>query len=399
MNRYLPVLILFILADVVADNSILQVFGNQTPINALLLSTGILLLQVFSAPLQAGLSDFYCRKKSLLTSLSCSFFSIILLFFMGSIGSASLIFFILVAIIKGVFGNTVPLSWAALADTQEKNLRFSLALSTGAYAIGYMVLALSNMHSMRHENEHLFKLQETIPITLFIISIIYCALFFKDIRDRKTHPLHTNTLNEYLKIGRSEFSSLVKDSTRPSTRFGLLAYLFWSTSQYSVLILLTDFQTKYTDTVILMMLGYLSGVAILWMCKKTKDEKMIRTGFIITIFFFCFFFIGKNFTAQNNILLSVLLFFTTMSNAFLSPSILSLFAKERSLHQQGKGFGLIVSADSFGFLIASITVILLANINKELEYILLFSFVSFLLSWIPYLRYEKTRINLDKLEQ
>ncbi|HEY5235970.1 MAG TPA: hypothetical protein VIJ14_07320, partial [Rhabdochlamydiaceae bacterium] len=108
MNRLLPILIFFILADVVGDNSILRVFGVQPPIIALILSMGMLLLQVVAAPIQAGFSDFYCRKKSLIFSLGFSLVSIILLFFTKSTAILSAIFFILIVVIKGALGNTVP---------------------------------------------------------------------------------------------------------------------------------------------------------------------------------------------------------------------------------------------------------------------------------------------------
>ncbi len=390
MNKYLLIFVLFILSDVVADNSILKVFGSQPPLTSLLLSSGFLVLQMVAAPIQAGFSDFYCRKKTLVASLSFSFLSLLILYFTKS-NSASIFLFILILFTKGGLGNTVPLTWGALADSQEKNLRFSLAISTAAYAIGYMILAVLNMNAIKNEFLQTWLLSpESIPTILFVLSIILCILYFRDIRDRKLYNSNYNKSYTYLELIHSEFKSLLKDLCRKSTKFGMLAYFLWATSQYSVLVLLTDFQTTYTSTVIWMMCGYFTGVTVLGFCKNVSDETMIKTGYIITIIALFLFFVFLPFGNIKN-LLSICYFFYTMGNAFLSPSILSLFSKERGLENQGKGFGLIVSADDGGFLIASILVIFFRLINLDLVYMIVFSFVIFILSLFPYLKYEKIR--------
>ncbi len=129
------------------NNSILRIFNTQTPLLVLILSTGMLVLQIFSAPIQAGFSDFYCRKKSIIVSLAFSCLSLIILVFFKSKNTLSLTPLVLVLFMNGIFGNTIPLAWSAVADTQKTNLRFSLALTTGAYSIAYMLLAVSNLYN------------------------------------------------------------------------------------------------------------------------------------------------------------------------------------------------------------------------------------------------------------
>ena len=146
MSKYLPILIFCILANVVGDNAILRIFGTQTPLLALILPTVMIILQILAAPVQAGFSDFYCRRKSLIVSLTFTSLSLIILVLFKSNNLLTLFPLVLVAIINGVFGNTVPLAWAALADMQKTNLRFSLAMTTGAYSFAYMILALSNLY-------------------------------------------------------------------------------------------------------------------------------------------------------------------------------------------------------------------------------------------------------------
>ncbi|MBY0529444.1 MAG: hypothetical protein K2P51_04560 [Rhabdochlamydiaceae bacterium] len=166
MSRFLPILMFCILASVIGNNSILRIFGAQPPLIALVLSTTMIVLQIFAAPVQAGFSDFYCRKKSLIVSLVFSCLSLILLIFFKTRNLLSIAPLVLVVLMNGILGNTIPLAWAALADTQKKNLRFSLALTTGAYSIAYMILAFSN----------LFVLSNTIWI--FAITGVFIGVLF-----------------------------------------------------------------------------------------------------------------------------------------------------------------------------------------------------------------------------
>ncbi len=166
MSRYLPILIICIFANVVGDNAILRVFGSQSPLFALILPTVMIVLQILAAPVQAGFSDFYCRRKSLIISLAFTSLSLIILVFFKSKNLLSLFPLILVAILNGLFGNTVPLAWAALADIQKKNFRFSLALTTGAYSVAYMILAISNLYVI------------TNTFWLFVISGVFAGVLF-----------------------------------------------------------------------------------------------------------------------------------------------------------------------------------------------------------------------------
>ncbi len=400
MSNYknLSILILFILASVVADNRILQVFGEQPTFIALVLSTGMLILQTIAAPIQAGFSDFYCRRKSLIVALSCSFLSVILLVFSNHHGLLGFFLIFIIIVLNGALGNVVPLTWSALADTtQEKNLRFFLSMTTGAYAIGYMALAILSMHAIKNiPGQSLLSLADSMPTILFLLSIALCVLTFRDTRDRKLVYTKENMRLGFVNLIHAEFTSLIKDVSSPSTRWGLLSYFLWAASQYSVLILLTDFQTEYTFTIILMMCGYLTGILILGLYKKISDEKMIKAGLIITISALSLFFILNPFFDNDSIALSACYFFYTMSNAFLTSSILSLFSKERELNQQGKGFGLIVSADSGGFLIATVVVIFFHSLKLRLDWIVLFSFGSFLISLYPYVKYAQIRKDIQR---
>ena len=292
----------------------------------------------------------------------------------------------------------MPIAWSAIADTQAKNLRFFLALTTSAYAVGYMVLAILSEAAPHGTSTTTWLWQDIImPLILLGLSILLIGKLYKDIKDRNFQKPGNQHKIQFSTLLRSEFTSLFREMLSTTTRCGMLAYFCWAASQYSTLLYLIN-AGSFSFTIIFMMCGYLMGVAILSLCKKISDEKIIRTAFIITIASFIVFFISKPISGESTIMLSISYFFYTMCNAFLTPSIFSLFSKERAIHEQGKGFGLIVSADSGGFLIGIIMVKIFDYFKLDLEFIIFSSFIMFLISIIPYLIYEKTRKNNPRIE-
>lgn len=395
MNRPLLILIFSILADVVCNNSMIQVFGVQTHFNPLILVATMLILQMLAAPIQAGFSDFYCRKKSLIFSLCFSFLGLLCFISAKSSGIFSMIFLWTGLFINASLGNIVPISWSALADSQEKNLRFFLALTTSAYAVGYIILAVLSKTVPERVSENVWLWQDIlIPLGLIILAALLVWKFYVDLKDKQKSSSFSkkNEKPRFTKLAHSEFIALSKEINCRTTLLGMLAYFCWATSQYSSLLFLVNSQ-KYAPTVVIMMIGYFMGVAILGYYKRIADEKIIRLAFIITISSMFLFFILNPFMKDNNISLSACFFLYTLGNAFLTPSIFSLFSKEREIHEQGKGFGLIVSADSAGFLIAVFGLETFKHFALKIENVLLFSFIVFLISWFPYLAYEKNRRN------
>jgi MFS family permease len=395
MILYLVILIAAILADVVCNNSIIQLFEIQSHFPPITLIIVMSILQMIAAPIQAGFSDFYCRRKSLIIALTFSLFSLLLLVLTKSSGLLASSFLLLSMIINAGVGNTIPIAWSALADVQQKNLRFSLGLTTTAYAIGYITLALFGATAQREAGENAWVWQDIIlPGILIALSIGLIWKFYFDLRDIKSNP--ASDKHRVLRLAFSELKSLSQEIKCRSTLFGLWAYFCWACSQYSTLLLLLESQ-KYEGTVIVMMIGYIAGIILLWFCQKLTDGKIIRTGFGITITAILLFFIGKPFAINKSLIFSISGFLYTMGNAFLSPSILSLFSKEREFHEQGKGFGLIVSADSAGFLIGVLLVQFFTQFKVSEEKMIIFSSLMFLISWYPYSVYEKIRKNAQRL--
>lgn len=80
-----------------------------------------------------------------------------------------------------------------------------------------------------------------------------------------------------------------------------------------------------------------------------------------------------------------------MENIILSASLFALMAKMVSPHQSGKIYGLIDSVDTIAVLIASIFIMVYNVFRFDLIYLILFSYLSVTISWIPYARFKKLR--------
>ena len=388
----MPIFILMILGDIICDNYIIQVFNSQSRFIGIALFIGFLITQIFSSPFQAGFSDLYCRKNSLLISISLSVLSLILAFFYIEGSLTSIYTLILILIIKGIGGNTVPISWAAIADTQKRDFRFSLALALSAYALGYLILSLFQKFLNNTQSIAL-------AISILCVALALCARFLYDIQDLRSREVAP----EFAEMRKGNLWGLIELEEvqikrrlhKKSLLAGLIAFALWGTSLYSILILLVDFHKQYPTIPIVMMCGYLIGVIIMRFCKSIKDEHMILIGYGVSILFLLILMSFILFDHITNFTLSVCYFFYSMGNSFLSPTMLSLLCKDQRVHERGKRCGFVESADTIGLLFASIAILICVNIKTELNLIAILSFITFVISWIPYWIYQKLRAAKD----
>ncbi|MBS0605844.1 MAG: MFS transporter [Parachlamydiales bacterium] len=390
-NIYLPLLLLFILADVMCDNFLVKTFNNNSPLQQLILLSIFLVLQILASPIQAGFSDFYCRKKSLVISLTFSLFSLIVQFFY----TQEILFFfstlILMIVLKGTLGNTTPLSLAAIADTQTKNIRFSFALSTGSFALAYLILI--------NFNKFLSNEQANIAMSMIYLTLIYFSIFhFKDIRDNKSsiHQKISRSSNPKMdrwKLILNDINLIIHELQLSHTRNALLSFLLWEISLYSILLLYIDFNvSRFSIVSLAMVFGYIFGVLILNFCKKIHDKTIIKLGYNISAVSLIPFFILYIFSNELDVyVLSGCYFFHMVGNAFLSAALFSLLANEREFHEQGKIYGLISSVDTVSFMLSLIAVIIYNTFNLNPLYIISFSFLAVAVSWFPYAKFERTK--------
>lgn len=392
-NIYLPLLLVFILANISCDNYIVQVVGKEKQTTEFWLVVGFTLIQIFGSPIQAGFSDFYCRKKSLVVSLSFSLLALALIFLYNNV-FASFALLITILLIKGFMGNTVPLSWAAIADTQERNFRFSLGLSTSAFALGYLTLIVVN--------KFLNNFHTSLILIGFFILLVYCCVFyFYDIRDKSDikneHLKHAEAikytgLNRDVRMIICEIKMLIEELKHLRTRMALAAFFLWEISLYSVHMLDVDLRIQqFSNLTAAMVVGYLCGVVVLKFCDKVPDGKMIKFGYNAAIISLIPFFALYFFVDDSKFLIMPCYFFYNFWSAFLAPSLFATLSKERKPHEQGKIYGLIDSTDSIAFLLASIVAMVYNFLELQSICIVGFSFIAFVLSWWPYGKFEKTR--------
>lgn len=379
ISNPIAIILLFILVDILCENFIGLVYSEQTKIQDLFLLFGFMLMQIIFAPIQSGFSDYFGRKKSLVFSLGCSLFSLVILLIYYVKIVPSFILLLLIMLIKGIFGNTLPLSLAAIADTQNKNYRFSFALSSGTYAIAYLVL-LSAENIISNLIWPILFL-----IILFLFTVLVSLFIFKDKEDatslksvETTNPLVAKKVPSFFSLFKKEDSLILKDLKHKPTRNALIAFLLWEVSIYSILISQLDFQVnKATHIGEWMMLGYLAGVIFLKFSTRAKDSTIIKSGFYISFFSLTIYFIAYPFLKDMSYLLKFCYFTHTFGNAFLSSSLLAILAKQRKPHQQGKIYGLVDSFDTIAFLLGTIAIMIYTYLGLDPIWMLAFSFLVF----------------------
>lgn len=293
-------------------------------------------LQVVFAPLQAGLSDFYCRKGSIIFCLICITMSI----FISSLYTYRKDLLILSALLFGIAGNLIPISRAGLLDLifPHHNFRFFIGLSTVAIAAGYCLSAI------------FFRLFPTYFILLLIliglvVGIAVAYFYFIDIKD-------TDSLTAKIEFSLSqEVYALWNDFLKkPIFLLPLLTYFFIEVAFYEMFFDYTATSPEsFLYSVILMCLGYMVGAFILRTSTK-DDEVWIRIGlfcsFLSLVLFTC--------TPTDTTLYLRLIFFILFSMGYglFIPCLFSLLSKHEPAHNQGKIYGLVDSFDAAALLIA-----------------------------------------------
>lgn len=375
--------IIFIFADIVCENFISIVYDKQSQTTQFFFFLSFALMQIFFAPLQSGLSDLYGRRKSLIVTLSFSLLSLVLIF----IFNQKVMFFpflILASISKGALGNTLPISLAVMADIREKNYRLSFAFSTAAYAFAYLLLASATERVSNNQiNNYL--------ILLFILLIAICIKSFKDIEDRG-RGISKSSSDSILFVLKNEAKLIVRDLKHSPTAKALAAFFLWETSLYSILLTQVDFQiNKATHIAQAMMCGYLLGVLILIFSQKAKDSKIIKIGYYISFLSLIPYFLLYKIVEDLNSLVKICYFFHSLGNAFLSPALLSMLAKEKKAHERGRIYGLTDSVDTCGYLLAALAIIAYNALKLERIYLISFSFLTFAISWMFYSRFKNIK--------
>lgn len=382
-TRFLFLILVFITFDVLCDNYIAGSFGSETTLREIVLFSGFLFLQIVFSPIQAGISDFYGRKRGLIVTLAFSLLSLVFVYFYDLHLLNYLPLLVLLNLSKGVLGNTVPICWAAVGDLgnmEGRDLRFSFALATASYAIGYLILIFLK--------KRFSDINATLSLSiLFLLILIICARSFFDLKDPRVNKIRKIKMFPFIKLICHEILQDIKDK---SIQMVLLTWISFEISIYIILVYYADF-SNYESSVIevLMMIGYLCGTYSIKFFPKVSDDKMIKIGYTISVVSLLPYFALSPFIEKIDSVLATCYFFHAIGNALLSPTMFSIISKLRSVHERGKTYGLAESADSVAFLLSGLTIIILKKFNQSIFFLVCISFFTALVTLIPYRRFEK----------
>jgi len=391
---YLSMLLLFLLGDEICNNYIFESFTLENHSREFALYISFLVIQVFFSPVQAAFSDLYCRKKSLVVSLTFSLVAIACVYIFANLYKTFMLLWI-VLLFKGILGNTLPISLAGVADAKRKDTRLAMGLCTGAMSAGYLILILLGK---------VFSLKSlSIPLVcVFVVLIFICVKYFLDIRDKEgredsnqsSDHLFVTLKNGILALYR-EIKLVISELKCKKTLLALITFLFWEISQYSIHMLDVDLKLKeFSDLTTSMVCGYLLGLMFLWLLKKKEDFQMINLGYIIGMCSVLPIFILYPFFKDSKILLIAGYFLYNFGAVFLAPSLFSILAGERKPHDQGKIFGLLDSTDTIAFLIASIVAISYSNTSRNPLFIVSFSLFMYIISWFFYRSFKRLKLSV-----
>ena len=147
-----------------------------------------------------------------------------------------------------------------------------------------------------------------------------------------------------------------------------------------------------------MMLGYAFGILLLRIFNNMPDKKMGRLGLLLGSFSLIPFYLHFTFIPYNLfqgspglIVLACCYFFHSAGMALLPPTLFAMLAKTTKAHEQGRVYGLLESVDTIAFLFSSIFVMIYDFNKLHLVYIISLSFVTVLMSWFPFIKYEQTK--------
>lgn len=364
------ILLYFVFLDEIANTFLIsapsKILSESSWIQEHTLVCLLLSLQIIFSSLQSGFSDYYLRRKSIIISISATLISIFLLKF-ALYQYIWLLFFSV--IIKGVAGNTLPIAWSGISDeTKNKDIRFFLALSICALAVG----SWSSLIAIPYLPSKLMYKMILAALIIGILVVIFCYFDSEDTPHNPDKSLKNKDILEQEKIKKMSFLRLLKKECFGIYRLGkkalnflaLNAFLFSEISFYQILFRVEALNTYqcFIRVPLAIGIGYTIGTIILKFIKAI-DRVVSALGITISIIAILsaniFFLFGNT----NQIIFTILFALYSFGYALFTPSLFSLIMVKEALHDRGKGYGLIESTDSLAALITFILVFKTKNIS------------------------------------
>jgi len=300
------------------------------------------IIAFFCAPIQGGLSDYYCRKKSLIFALLMALVSSV--FFLFWVSRHYIVYLIIYIVMFGAAANVNPIVLSAYKDITRKfmNFRFFMAMVLFYYFVGDFSHVVSRYFT------HLEAMIE-ISYILLVTCIILVYLIYKDTKDVDLNARDPKNRISILHEVKYIYHNFLKHK---SFMFGFLGYLLLELSIYQVTFRNEAFKNFLTQLVPFeMIIGTFIGVLFLKFA-KFSDEKILFSGLGMVLISFLFLFFSKIFGWINKPLLDSSMIILGTSYAISYSSVYCLFTRKRHHHDHGKIFGMLASADYISYLIA-----------------------------------------------
>lgn len=244
---------------------------------------------------------------------------------------------------KAALGNTLGLSWAAIADIRHRQFRIAFAISIAAIASAYlMIITLHDQLGSYYSNAAIMG-------ALFL-SAYLAFREFRDARDRVPHEFDAGTILQKLKEEvRRIFTDLLGHGR---VRLALLTFFLWEYSFY--IIFMSDVELSiapFNHVSLAYIIGTYVGVALL-RYTKLSDEELISCGLVGSLMAEVPMAMSLLSTGYTNVLSITCYGIYAAASAVMVPCIFSIITKERQPHETGKVYGLMDSTDSIAILFA-----------------------------------------------
>ena len=338
-------LLYFVFLDEAANNLLITDSSKRFPYESILIYIMQGLQIVFSC-LQAGFSDYYLRRKSLIFSITATIVALVIFKFSITYGA----FFIISSIVfKGIFGNTLPIAWAGISDlTRANNFRFALALSICALAVG----SWGSLFVIP-----LMKGSTFFYCTLIIVSIglilVFC--FFRDREDLpKAHFLEKKS---FFRLISDECLGIYFLAKKPVIALVLVTFLFSEISFYQILFRIEVFSTYYCLVTVPFAIGvgYTLGTIVLKYI-KSGDKFVSSLGLLFSFIGIILIVFLNKINHENPTSFTLLFIFYSFGYAFFTPALFSLITPKDHPHLQGKIYGILESVDSLASLLTFVMI-------------------------------------------
>lgn len=379
VKRIFYIVLLSIIADQTVESVLLEIigplkfsFGNIT--HAYLLCT------LPFALLLAAWSDFHCRRKTMIFSLTClSISGLLATCFQGECKDwmifAALAF-------KGIGGNVTPIALASLATiVPPKKFTIYLAISICAYSAGILIpIYLHSFHQL--------------PLTSAILAIACTLIVIRWFREREFDDFkfqnNTANLSKFFTFLRKDIISIALFAIGVSVMLALFGYIASELAFYQILLRgeVLGVNSFYSDLALKIGISYYLGTFLLYLLKRkgVSDIRCLAGGLLGALISVLVTASFHSIGFTNSYVINFSFAFFSIGYALLTPCLFSILSQIRRKDEQGKIYGFLDTYDTLAAYISvkyiSISTTVSFNHALWFSFIILFIAAIFIFAFI-----------------